>query len=250
MKNKFFTRKFVPAAQIRRLWKGMGISMNKKDIVEWFAANSANLSGVKILLLLCIGTALGAVIFMIYKVTYQGVSYNAKFNFSNVIILLITEVIMMMISSNIVVSLGMVGALSIVRFRTAVKDARDTVYIFWAIVEGLCVGSQNMKLAVVSTLFIAIVIVAATFAGRKKDAYVLIIRGGEAAVSQEDVEQVIHQYAVKHELKTVNRTEYSTEMVYEIRAKETLNMKLAEEVRAIDAVESVNWLLKTGEMAG
>lgn len=224
--------------------------MSKKDIVEWFAVNSASLSGVKILLLLCMGILLGAVIFMTYKVTYQGVSYNEKFNFSNIILLLITEVIMMMISSNIVVSLGMVGALSIVRFRTAVKDARDTVYIFWAIVEGLCTGSQNMKLAVVSTLFIAIVIVASTFLGRKKDAYVLIIRGGEKAVSQEDVERVLDRYTVKRELKTVNRTEFSTEMIYEIKVKETPGMKMTEDVRAVESVESVNWLLKSGDMVG
>lgn len=224
--------------------------MSKKDIVEWFAVNSASLSGMKILLLLCIGTVLGAVIFMTYKVTYQGVSYNEKFNFSNVVILLITEVIMMMISSNIVVSLGMVGALSIVRFRTAVKDARDTVYIFWAIVEGLCAGSQNIKLAIVSTLFIAIVIVASTFAGRKKDSYVVIIRGGEKAVSQEEVEKVMDAYVVKKELKTVNRTDLSTEMVYEVRTKETPGMEMSERIRAVDAVESVNWLLKSGDMVG
>lgn len=224
--------------------------MSKKDIVEWFAVNNASLSGMKILLLLCIGMVLAAIVFMTYKVTYQGVSYNAKFNFSNVIILLITEVIMMMISSNIVVSLGMVGALSIVRFRTAVKDPRDTVYIFWSIVEGLCVGSQNMKLAVVSTLFIAIVIIVSSFAGKRKDSYVLIIRGGEKAVSQEEIEAIIDNYTVKRELETVNRTEFSTEMVYEVRTRKALGMELTEALQAVEAVESVNWLLKSGEMVG
>lgn len=224
--------------------------MNKNDIVEWFAANSASLSGVKILLLLCVGIALGAVIFMTYKVTYQGVNYNAGFNFSNVIILLITEVIMMMISSNIVISLGMVGALSIIRFRTAVKDPRDTVYIFWAIVAGLCAGSQNLKLAAVSTVFIAAVIVISTFAGRKKDSYVLIIRGGKKTVPQEEIEKIIGRYAQKSQLKTVNRTEFATEMIYEVRAKKALGMELTEEIRAVEPVESVNWLLQSGEMIG
>lgn len=224
--------------------------MNKKDIVEWFAVNNASLNGIKILILLGIGMVLAAIIYITYKVTYQGVGYNAKFNFSNVIILLITEVIMMMISSNIVVSLGMVGALSIVRFRTAVKDPRDTVYIFWAIVEGLCVGSQNMKLAVISTLVIAIVILLYSFAGKRRDTYVLIIRGGENVISQEDVEKVIDRYTVKRELKTVNRTDFSTEMIYEVKVGKTLDMELTEALKAVGAVESVNWLVKSGEMVG
>lgn len=224
--------------------------MNKKDIVEWFAVNNASLNGIKILILLGIGMVLAAIIYITYKVTYQGVGYNAKFNFSNVIILLITEVIMMMISSNIVVSLGMVGALSIVRFRTAVKDPRDTVYIFWAIVEGLCVGSQNMKLAVISTLVIAIVILLYSFAGKRRDTYVLIIRGGENVISQEDVEKIIDRYTVKRELKTVNRTDFSTEMIYEVKAGKTLDMELTEALKAVGAVESVNWLVKSGEMVG
>lgn len=224
--------------------------MSKKDILEWFATNSANLSGTKIIMLMMVGMLIGAVIFATYKVTYQGVCYSQKFNFSNVIILLITEVIMMMISSNVVVSLGMVGALSIVRFRTAVKDSRDTVYIFWAIVEGLCIGSQNIKLAAISTLVIAITILCFTFVIKKKDSYVLIIRGGKEALSQKDIESVIQHYVVKYQLKTVNRTDASTEMIYEIRAKESLNVKITEELMRLNGIQVANWLLQSGEMVG
>ncbi len=92
--------------------------------------------------------------FITYRVTHLSTAYSAKINATNVAITLITAVIMLMISSNIVISLGMVGALSIIRFRTAIKDPWDTVYIFWAVVEeGLAIGSQNFKLSFIAVVF-------------------------------------------------------------------------------------------------
>ena len=137
--------------------------MSKKEILNWFTVNNESLDVSKILFVLGVGILVAVVIFATYRITYSGVSYNAKFNVGNVVMLLIASVIMLMISSNMAISLGMVGALSIVRFRTAVKDPHDTVYIFWSIVEGLCVGAQIYKLAVISTVVIAVVLVAASF---------------------------------------------------------------------------------------
>ena len=137
--------------------------MGKDEIFNYFYTNSANL-GIKTTIIIMLGgLVIGAFIYLTYFFTYRGVAYNARFNASLVVILLICVVIMLMISSNIVISLGMVGALSIVRFRTAVKDSRDTVFIFWSIAEGLSVGSQNFKLALVTTLFIGIVIAGVSF---------------------------------------------------------------------------------------
>ncbi len=224
--------------------------MSKKDILEWFAVNSASLSVSKILLLLLAGMVIGAVIFITYQITYQGVSYSYKFNCSNVVILLITVVIMLMISSNIVISLGMVGALSIVRFRTAVKDSRDTVFIFWSIVEGLCVGSQNLKLSFLSTLMIAVVLVALSFVKKGKDNYLLIIRTSGEKIPEEEMEAIIQNYVKKFKLKNVNRTAGASELIYELHAKGTLNTRIVEELQGLEEVTTVNWLLQTGEMAG
>lgn len=107
--------------------------MSKSDIVNMFYQSGASLGGKRILILLLAGLAVGAVIFITYRITYTGVNYSFRFNLSNVVILLITVVIMIMISSNIVITMGMVGALSIIRFRTAIKDPRDTVFIFWSV---------------------------------------------------------------------------------------------------------------------
>ncbi len=120
--------------------------MTKSEILDWFSVNNASLDANRILFVLGMGMMLGVVIFATYRITYAGVSYNAKFNVGNVVMLLIAAVIMLMISSNIAISLGMVGALSIVRFRTAIKDPQDTIYIFWSIVEGLCAGAQILQI--------------------------------------------------------------------------------------------------------
>ena len=104
--------------------------MTKTDILDWFSMNNEALSANKILFVLGMGILVASIIFVTYRITFTGVLYNAKMNVGFVVLLLIASVIMMMISSNIAISLGMVGALSIVRYRTAVKDTWDTVYIF------------------------------------------------------------------------------------------------------------------------
>lgn len=224
--------------------------MSKKDVLEWFAVNSANLSGSKIVLLMLLGIVIGIVIYLTYKLTYQGVSYSAKFNSSNVVILLITVVIMLMISSNVVISLGMVGALSIVRFRTAVKDPRDTVFIFWAIVEGLCVGSQNIKLTLVSTIVIALVITAFSLIGKKRENYVLVIRGNKQSINMEELNGCIQSFTVRSVCKSVNTAENDTELVYEVKAKENLDLTAAEKIKGVKGVQSVHFLLEAGNILG
>ena len=104
--------------------------MSASQILEWFSLNSVNLTITNIILVMLFGTLIASIIFITYRMTYRGVAYNQNENISNVIVLLVTIVIMLMISSNIVISLGMVGALSIVRFRTAIKDPKDTIFIF------------------------------------------------------------------------------------------------------------------------
>ena len=124
--------------------------MSKKEIFEYFYTNSANLGIKSTTIIMLAALVICAIIYFTYYFSNKGVEYNRNFNISLSVILLISVVIMLMISSNIVISLGMVGALSIVRFRTAIKNSKDTVYIFWAIAEGLSVGSQNFKLVIIT----------------------------------------------------------------------------------------------------
>lgn len=223
--------------------------MGKNDILEMFNWYNESLGGRRILLILCFGLGAAAIIFATYRLTYNGVSYNAKFNISNVIILLITIVIMIMISSNIIISLGMVGALSIVRFRTAIKDPRDTVFIFWSIAEGLSIGSQNFKLAIISTIFIAIVIVATSFITKISIKYLIIVRGN-GNIETSKVSEILKEYNMFVKLRAANSAIDSREMIFEVLAKKEFCMQAIEDLKSIEGVVNVNMLLENGETIG
>ena len=158
---------------------------------------------------------------------------------------------MMMISSNIAISLGMVGALSIVRYRTAIKDPNDTLFLFWSIVEGLCVGAQMLKMAAISTLFIAIVVIIANYIGFFRKKYLIIVRGDQVS-AQKEIEALIKQlYPNKqNQIRTSTVQENNFEMVIEICAKTPINNDTIDKIRHIAGVRSINWLLQTGDSIG
>lgn len=223
--------------------------MKKQDILDWFSGNSESLSVEKILFVLIIALAVAAIIFVTYRITYQGVSYNRKFNVGNVVIVLLTSIIMLMISSNMAISLGMVGALSIVRFRTAIKDPHDTIYIFWAIVEGLCVGAQIYELALTSTIFVALVLLAFSLYSNVQRKYLIIIRGGkELQVSS--VNECIQKQYSNVRVRAANYLDTHCEMICEISARGTMKEEVIENLKELPNVKSVNWLLETGENVG
>ena len=133
------------------------IDLLKKAFMEGYATSSITLQTV----LMCIGcTVLIAIyIYFIYKIINRNAFYNKGFNISLVIIAVITAAIILTIQSNIVVSLGMVGALSIVRFRTAIKDPMDLAFLFWSISVGIICGAGFAGIAVVASLFVTLLIV-------------------------------------------------------------------------------------------
>ena len=225
--------------------------MTKEQIFEYFATNSANLGISTVLITMLSGLAVAVIIYMTYYLTYRGVAYNSRFNASLVVILLIAVVIMLMISSNIVISLGMVGALSIVRFRTAVKDSGDTVFIFWAIAEGLCVGSRNNRLAFVTTLAIAIVIVAFSLFAKKGNGYLIVIRGGSTDVMDVYLVELAVKRNTKHaRVRSVNLADDHQEMIIEASTKSGVGKKLQDDLLQMPGVDSVNWIAKAGENLG
>lgn len=223
--------------------------MSKKNILDWFTVNSESLDADKILFVLCMALLLGAIIFITYRLAYTGVNYNSRFNAGNVVIVLITSVIMLMISSNLAISLGMVGALSIVRFRTAIKDPSDTIYIFWAIVEGLCVGAEIYKLAVISTIFIAIVLLALSYYASIQKKYLIIIRGTRD-VDLEQIKTVLTPYYPKLGVRASNYIGERCEIICEVSARQEMKEEAVEALKNCEHVNGVNWLLEMGERIG
>lgn len=224
--------------------------MSKQEIFNYFYTNSANLGVKSIVAIMLAALVVSAIIYFTYYYAFKGVSYNRNFNISLVVILLISVVIMLMISSNIVISLGMVGALSIVRFRTAIKDSRDTVFIFWAIAEGLSVGSQNFKLAIITSLIVAMVIVAFNLIPRVFNKYLVVITGGKDTIDVAYLTQAMKPYILDSKLRTANRNDNSQEMIFELRVKGELNPEIINDILKIKGVKTVNYIIESGETVG
>ena len=128
----------------------------------------------------CVTVIIALFIMFTYRITYSGVAYSRKYNISLGMITIITTLIMSVISNNVALSLGMVGALSIIRFRTAVKDVRDAAYIFWSIAVGICCGVSQYILAAISSVIILLFLV--LFRQIGPDNRMLLIVRGELSV--------------------------------------------------------------------
>lgn len=224
--------------------------MSKEEVLGYFYTNS-NAYGVKttLMILLC-GLAVGMVIYLTYYISSEKIAYNRKFNWSLVVMHLITVVVMLMISSNIAVSLGMVGALSIVRFRTAVKDSRDTMFIFWAMAEGLCVSSQNWRLTFTTVLFIAVVLIVSSKVPGIRNKYLLIVNGGGEAIDRKRFEEALKPYVVSFRVRTANKDAEHEEMICEIGTKGEINLDVMDALLSVPGIQSVNWAAQSGETVG
>ena len=176
--------------------------------------SSGQLDPEAILLRMLMGTVIALFIYLSYRLSHEGSIYSKKFNVSLMALTTITTAVMIVIGNNIALSLGMVGALSIVRFRTAIKDSRDTIYIFWAIVAGICCGAGDFLTAACGSAFPFLLLL---LFGRVKndDRLLLIIR--TSRVNEEQIEALIFQYFLRRAtLRVKNTTETSVEFIYEL----------------------------------
>lgn len=224
--------------------------MSKEEVLSYFYTNSTNYGVKRTFIILLCGLATGMIIYLTYYITSEKIVYNRKFNWSLVIMLLVTVIVMMMISSNIAVSLGMVGALSIVRFRTAVKDSRDTMFIFWAMAEGLCVSSQNYRLTFTTVLFIAAVLIISSRIPGIWNRYLLVVSGGEQSIDMAEFQLKLKPYIVSQKIRTANKDAMHEELILEIKTKGELNLEVIDKLISVPGVASVNWVVESGETVG
>jgi uncharacterized membrane protein YhiD involved in acid resistance len=163
---------------------------------------------------------LGLFIFMVYKKTFKGVMYSASFGVSLLAMTLITTLIIMAISSNVILSLGMVGALSIVRFRSAIKEPIDIAFLFWAISIGIVLGAGLIPLAIFGSLFIGIIMVLFVNQKSTDNPYILVVKcAGDD--SEKDVLDYIKRNVKKHVVKSKTVAAASgVELTVEIRLKD------------------------------
>lgn len=173
----------------------------------------------RILLSLGLAFAIGLFIYFVYKRTFRGVLYSHTFNISLIAITMTTALVIMAVTSNVVLSLGMVGALSIVRFRTAVKDPMDLVFLFWAIGIGIVTGAGLSMLAVIGSAVIGLVLFLLSRAPSGESPYLLVVQ----AVTEEadaDVRAVLTNAQQRYTVKSKTISPAGVEATYALRLKD------------------------------
>ncbi|KGR76877.1 DUF4956 domain-containing protein [Ureibacillus manganicus] len=187
---------------------------------------------------------IGMFIFWVYKKTFRGVVYSYNYNISFVLMTMITSLVIMTISTNIILSLGMVGALSIVRFRTAVKDPLDIVYMFWALSAGIACGARIYPLAIGGSLVIGAVVVLLSRHKIREQSFLLIIRHTDEAVGS--LRSELRKLNTKLKSKTVRKG--YTELTVEITLRDD-NTNFVHVISEIDGVNDVSLVNYTGDYA-
>lgn len=191
-----------------------------EQLLEFNLLNkAATFSAVDMAAALGIAFVMGLFIFMVYKKTYSGVMYSQSFGISLIAMSMITSLVILAVSSNIITSLGMVGALSIVRFRTVIKDPLDLVYMFWAITGGIIVGAGLIPLALIGSVAIGLLLYVFTSRKTVDTPYVLIVN-----CANDDAEQraaaLIQEKTKRMLVKSKNVSQSGLELTAEVRLKE------------------------------
>ncbi len=202
----------------------------------------ANLSVSTILITLLTAALCGAVIYLVYRFFYRGVVYSDNFNILLLLTTVVTAFIIMTISANVVLSLGMVGALSIVRFRAAVKDPLDIGFLFWGIAAGITAGAQLYWVAIIGTVAIAVIYILLTIFKKERKSYLLIVR--YTAENELNVNGILG--AIKYKLKNKTQTGDRIELTVEVKIKNN-DTSYISRFNAIEGVESVTLLEYSGE---
>ena len=223
----------------------------KNEMLNLFQT-SGQLTLQEVTVNIVMSAVLGFFIFLSYAISHRGTIYSKKFNASLVVLTVLTGTVMTVIGNNIALSLGMVGALSIVRFRTAIKDSRDSIYIFWTIIVGICCGvGDYMVAAIGSTVtFLAILMLGMI---KNDNRMLLIIR---AACNRQDIIQayIFKTFHNKAVLRVRNTTQTTVEFIYEISSKllskvENENTGITDGIYALGGVEYVNIVMQNDEVS-
>ncbi len=220
--------------------------MNFSDVFKSSFLNSVTeFSVLDTLLGLVAALVIGLFIFVVYKKTLTGVMYSNGFACTLIGLSLVTTLVIMAVTSNVVLSLGMVGALSIVRFRTAIKEPMEIVFLFWALAVGIVVGAGMIPLAIIGSAIIGVILI--LFANRKirNHPYILILNCRDEKAEEavlEELDRSVEHYIVKS--KTIRGI--GMEMTYELRTKDATTA-FVNRIHEMDGVESATLVSYNGE---
>lgn len=221
------------------------------DLIYYLNNSSGSLSIQEIILNFIAAIIIGFIIFLSYRFSHSGAVYSAKFNVSLWMMTLVTTLVMCVIGNNIALSLGMVGALSIVRFRTAIKDPRDTAYIFWTIAAGVSCGISDFMIAGIGSavIFCLMLIIGNV---NNNERYLVIIRGDFADGTS--VEEIMNDhYKEKAKSRVKNSSRQDVEYIYEVSTKLLKDnggsKAISEKLYQIETVNNVNIVCQNDEIS-
>lgn len=223
--------------------------MNFNDIFKSsFLENITSVSILDMLLTLTLAFGIGLFIFLVYKKTYSGVMYSSSFGGTLVALTMITSMTILAVTSNVVLSLGMVGALSIVRFRTAIKEPMDIAFLFWSIAAGIVLAAGMIPLAVIGSVIIGVVMM--VFINRKAvhDPYIAVISCANS-VAEKSATTYLKQNVEKAVIKSKTAQNGSIEMTWEIRLLKH-DTDFITELSEMDGVNSAVLVSYNGDYLG
>ena len=219
-----------------------------KKVLEALNEMQAKMPIETVFLILVIAFIVSMIIYLTYKNTYNGVMYNPRFNVSLVMITMVTTIVMVVIGSNISVSLGMVGALSIIRFRTAVKDPRDTAFIFWGVVSGLACGTQNYTIVLAGSVVICLVLFIFKKVVSSDDKFLLIIKGKDLNINE--VDRLIKNNVKYYTSKGKYIKNEDVELIYDVKLKRKNDDSIIDKLNGISNVNTVNLVANNTDTMG
>ncbi len=216
----------------------------KHSFLQGFSGQ--DIGTTQIVTALLITCAISVYIFFVYRAVTRKTFYSKNFNISLVAVAIITAAIILTIQSSLVVSLGMVGALSIVRFRTAVKEPMDLAFLFWAISIGIMCGAGMTEVAIISSLVLTVMIVLLEYVPVGKVPMILVVNMANDDKTDADLENAIKNNSAFSKVKSRNITSAGVDVVYEVRTKD--EKALAKAVAAVQGVYSSSVLQHDGEV--
>jgi len=213
----------------------------KNNLFDFYQSSTIDFIDITTALLLVF--IIWVLINFVYKKTYTGVLYSKSFSLSLIGLSSVTCLIIMTITSNIILSLGMVGALSIVRFRSAIKDPNDIVFMFWSIAVGIACGAGFFTIAGYGSVIIAIILLLVSKYRILQSPYLLIIQSKHECLDQ--IEKVLKQDTTTYLSKSVTASDETCESIFEIRTEK--QKTIIQNIKSIDCVRSVSIVSYQGE---
>jgi len=189
----------------------------QKSFIAMSMGGTDRITTLNILLNVSISFLVGMFIYFMYKKTYQGVLYQRSFNISLVLASIVTSLVIMTISGNLILSLGMVGALSIVRFRTPVKDSMDLIFLFWAISTGIANGVGYFNISIVGSIMIAVFLLLLTRQSKGMlDTFLVVVQLTDSSLEEEVIEK-IKEKSDRMSIKSKSVSDSGVEITMELR---------------------------------